>query len=206
MRSFWILLSELGNSTWLLPAATLIALAAGAGKWLPWSAVWRWLGATALTALAVLASKIAFMGWGIGSVALDFTGFSGHAAMSAAIYPTLLAWLGQSLGRHCRLWPGVLLGTGLAVLIAISRLPLHAHSVSEVIAGTMLGLASTAFVLHRRIPQLERTGVGYLPAAGLLTALILQLSPVPTSHHLVVKLAQWVSGQQHLHHRPHPLR
>lgn len=204
MPSTWLLLSELGNSTWLLPAATLIALVGGLSDWLPWPVVLRWLGATALTALVVLASKIAFLGWGLGSQALDFTGFSGHAAMSAAVYPPLLAWLGQALGPRQRRWPGAAIGIALALLIAASRVPLHAHSVSEVVTGAALGLAATAFTLHRRPPALQRRGLGYLLAAGLLTALVLRMAPLPTSHQLVVKLAQWASGNEHVHQRWRP--
>lgn len=204
MPSIWLLLSELGNSTWLLPAATLIALVGGLSGWLPWPAVRRWLGATALVALVVLASKIAFLGWGIGSKALDFTGFSGHAAMSAAVYPTLLAWLGQALDPRHRRWPGAAVGIALALLIAASRVPLHAHSVSEVILGAALGLAASAVALRRRIPPLQRQGLGYLLAAGLLTALVLRMTPLPTSHQLVIKLAQWASGNEHVHQRWRP--
>lgn len=201
MRAFWILLSELGNSTWLLPSATLIALSGGVGGWLPWPAVRRWLGATALVALVVLASKIAFLGWGIGSAALDFTGFSGHASMAAAIYPPLLAWLGQALLPGRRPWPGAVLGALLAALVAASRVPLHAHSVSEVVSGALLGAAASAFALRRPLPALQRRGVGYLVLAGVLAAVLLRQAPLPSSHHLVVRIAQWISGHEQVHQR-----
>ena len=37
----------------------------------------------------VVATKMAFIGWGIGIRSLDFTGFSGHTMRSAAVMPVL---------------------------------------------------------------------------------------------------------------------
>src|SRR4051794_7334239 len=37
----------------------------------------------------VIATKMAFIGWGIGIRALDFAGFSGHAMRAAAVMPVL---------------------------------------------------------------------------------------------------------------------
>ena len=33
LHEFWVLVSELGNSKWLLPAACLLVLASGAKRW-----------------------------------------------------------------------------------------------------------------------------------------------------------------------------
>ncbi|MGE6331755.1 hypothetical protein [Stenotrophomonas sp. NPDC077659] len=89
MPDAWKLLSSLGDSRWLLPMIAILLSS------LPRSAFkWRALMAIALTAALTLASKLAYMGWEVGIASIDFTGFSGHAAMSSAIYPvagTLLA-------------------------------------------------------------------------------------------------------------------
>ena len=37
-----------------------------------------------ITGTVVCISKLAFMGWGIGIREIDFTGFSGHTALSTA--------------------------------------------------------------------------------------------------------------------------
>ena len=49
--------------------------------------------------LVVLVSKLAFLGWGIGSARLNFTGFSGHTMLSAAVWPVAL-WLVASRATH----------------------------------------------------------------------------------------------------------
>jgi hypothetical protein len=45
-------------------------------------AAWRWALLFGITGAIVCASKLAFMGWGMGIRELDFTGFSGHTALS----------------------------------------------------------------------------------------------------------------------------
>lgn len=93
MSDVWRTLSTLGDSRWLLPMALVLLIT------LPRADVhlkWRWLLAIAVTAGVTLASKLAFMGWGIGIKSVHFTGFSGHAAMSSVIYPVV----GMLLASH----------------------------------------------------------------------------------------------------------
>jgi membrane-associated phospholipid phosphatase len=140
----WHLLTRLGDLMVMAPAAVAILI------WLCMAkeqrlALW-WIGllggATALT----VATKIAFIGWGAGIHALDFTGFSGHAMRAMAILPVLCYLILQkspSTVRTC----GVLFGFAFALCICVSRLMLHSHSVSEVIFGGLLGAAvSTSFL------------------------------------------------------------
>jgi membrane-associated phospholipid phosphatase len=149
MHVFWATASALGNSKLLIPAVIVTVVAgrmqAGGKAWL--------IGIAVMSAI-VVASKIAFFGWGIGLQALDFTGFSGHAAIAAAVYPVLLA----ALARHH--WPSVhrvAVGVGIliAVIVCISRVELKAHSISEAIAGGVLGLGVSVFVLSRWHEMLE---------------------------------------------------
>ena len=55
-------------------------------------------------------SKIAFIGWGLGIAAIDFTGLSGHAMFSAAIYPVVAYTLAAQSSRQ----PGIHRGAVLA--------------------------------------------------------------------------------------------
>lgn len=94
----------------------------------------------------VTASKIAFIGWGIGIAALDFSGFSGHAMRITAVAPVLLYLILQKSAPSIRAF-GVLCGFAFAGLVGISRLAVHAHSVSEVVSGWILGgIVSIAFI------------------------------------------------------------
>lgn len=207
MHVTWNLLSELGNSTWLLPSVTLMALTGSIGHWLPWPAVLRWLGSIAVTAVFVLISKIAFMGWGIGSTALDFTGFSGHAAMSAAIYPVLLAWISPGpRGHPVPHLSGMLAGVMLTLLISASRISLHAHSISEVVSGFALGLGAAMFALYFPVSPIRRGSAAVLLIIGLATGLTVRMAPMPSSHQIVGELARRLSGNEHIHQRSHLFR
>ena len=82
----WKTLTYFGDSMLLIPTAVIIALI------LPWKSdnrltVFYWIVAFGLAGLTVSLSKILFLGFGIGSARFNFTGFSGHSAMSATPEP-----------------------------------------------------------------------------------------------------------------------
>ncbi|OXH83100.1 phosphoesterase, partial [Burkholderia multivorans] len=84
----WITITAFGGAGLTLPLAITIAI------WLVLGYSWQraagWLAVLA-TAIGVVAlTKIAFLGWGIGVRAWDFTGFSGHAMLSTAVYPVAI--------------------------------------------------------------------------------------------------------------------
>ena len=228
-RSAWRTFTWLGDSGLLLPVAVFIALVllrVGHGLRRP---ALTWCVVFGLCGLAVMASKLAFMGWGIGSARLNFTGFSGHTAIGTALWPVALwlmatAWQrrhpqpvgaspalrGASPGVGTRPATGVpgmdrgddrlrraavLAGWALGAAIGISRLALRAHSVSEVVAGFLVGaLASTAFLAiawrSTRPPRAH-------PA--LLLVLLVPLvffgpnAPAPT-HQLLERIAMRMAG------------
>ena len=86
------------------------------------------------------------MGWGLGIRELDYTGFSGHSALSAAFWPIFLWLLSARFSVGLRK-AAVITGYVLAAVVGYSRLVIHAHSVSEVIAGLLLGAAGSALFL-----------------------------------------------------------
>lgn len=187
MPDAWKLLSSLGDSRWLLPmiAILLISLPRSAFKW-------RALTAIAVTAALTLASKLAYMGWGLGIASIDFTGFSGHAAMSSAIYP-VAATLLAGTPRPARI-AGFSAGAILALLIGWSRIPLHAHSVSEVVAGLALGLGAAAWSL--RSSPLPVRPHAWILAVSLAAGVALPIAtPQLRTHQVVMDLAKWLSGR-----------
>ena len=149
----------------------------------------------------MLASKLAFMGWGIGSATLDFTGFSGHAAMSACIYPPLMVLLGSSLKKLSRgTWAS--LGLLFAAAIAFSRLPLHAHSVSEVVAGFALGSAASLYTLYNWTPSSRAVLLlRWLAPAALVIATLQSATPNVSTHDMVQRTAKVLSGRDKLYTR-----
>ncbi|TFZ45746.1 phosphatase PAP2 family protein [Stenotrophomonas maltophilia] len=189
MSDVWRTLSALGDSRWLLPMALVLLLTLPRVDARLKS---RWLLAITLTAGVTLASKLAFMGWGIGIKSVHFTGFSGHAAMSSVIYPVVGVLLAGP-GKRARAI-GLVVGVLLATAIAWSRIPLHAHSLSEVIAGLALGLSSSSWALRTAPPSRRAAPVAVV--AALLAGLVLPLAlPDVHTHQLVIALAKLISGR-----------
>ncbi|WP_296948872.1 phosphatase PAP2 family protein [uncultured Massilia sp.] len=143
---WWTHLSALGG----LNVTALLALAVAA--WLAGARCWRlaraWCLLFGAAMLVAAASQMAFMGWGIGIEALSFTGFSGHAARAAAVFPVALFLLLERQARALRrsaVAAGVLLGAA----VAVARVEVGAHSASEALAGCLLGLAAAAVFIAR---------------------------------------------------------
>ena len=192
---FWNKLTHLGDTSLMAPAAILICL------WLLLAQRRRlllWWGVL-LTSAAILVSltKIAFIGWGIGSEALDFTGISGHTTFATLMWPTIAFLLLQRAPRWlCAL--GVLGGLWLGLLVGVSRVTLGMHSPVEAVSGWLLGAgtslsfisiaASTHLIALRRwlmaCSFLVLTGAGFLHSA-------------PTQYWLI-QVALYLSG----HERP----
>ncbi|MFL6677607.1 MAG: phosphatase PAP2 family protein [Burkholderiaceae bacterium] len=203
---FWLAVTRLGEAQILLPAflagALWLALArpAGArGRVAEGNAhahdhparrsALRWVaGITAATAVTT-ASKIAFLGFGYGIAAIDFTGFSGHSMYAWSILPVLGAIVA---GRR-----GVAVGVVLAALITCSRVSLGAHSWSEALAGMALGVAASGWTLADYLAH-----PGAVRAPWWLPLLIVAwLALLPTSappsrtHSLVVSISLKLSGR-----------
>jgi len=207
---FWFAVTRLGEAQILLPAflagALWLAFArpAGARDRLAQGnahahdhparrSALRWIAAIVATTLIVTVSKVAFLGFGIGSAALDFTGFSGHSMYATAILPVLAAIVG---GRR-----GAVAGVLAAVLIAWSRVKLGAHSPSEAVSGLALGAAAAGWTLA---DYLAHPGAVRAPWwLPLLLAVWLTLLPMKAppsrTHSLVVSIALKLSGR----HRPY---
>jgi membrane-associated phospholipid phosphatase len=199
VQSFWSLFTRLGEVQILLPAALLAMLVlARRADTRPLATLW--LGLLTLTTLLTTASKIAFIGWGIGSAKLDFTGISGHTMFAAGVYPLLLGTLASRLppwGQKT----AVAVGFGLALLVALSRMEVGAHSLSEVLAGLLLGGAASAVAMaSTSLPRaLMGSGLTVLVALWVLITPI-HVPPLPT-HSLVTRLALSLSGSPVPHTR-----
>ena len=187
----WNLFTRLGDSELLLPLVPLAAmwlwLGAGLGP-----LARRWLGGMAIAALITVASKIAFFGWQIGVAEWDFTGVSGHAMFSCASYPMLFWVVCMNRSRRWQL-VGVAAGTLLGLLIAYSRLPVQAHSVSEVVTGALLGLCVSAacLPLQRQGPALPMWAPG---AAVVLLGLMAVIAPPSQTGNVVEAVSVQLSG------------
>ena len=192
----WTSLTWFGDSNLLLPAGAAMAMAMAllmqrSARGL---AV-RWLLAFGLTGFVVLATKIAFVAWGIGSAELDFTGFSGHSALSACFWPVwawlVTAWLDKPAA--CR--AAVVAGYLLALAIAVSRLMLEVHSVSEVVSGLIVGTGASLWFLAgtRERKPVRRPAIASAMFALGTTALMtvaLHGRAAPTTHWIETSIMQ----------------
>ena len=197
--TWWNGISFAADMSLMGPAGVAIAL------WLLVSRQWKlvlswslWYGAG--LALVVL-SKLAFMTWGVGSSSLDFTGFSGHAMRAGAVFPVLMYVL---LQRAVPRWrhAGVLAGVAFAVLVAISRVVVHAHSVSEAVSGCVLGLAVALGFMWNARGAVNIAVSHALALASLLLMVMLSFKaePLPTEQWLQ-KLAMSLSGHERVFSR-----
>lgn len=190
------MLAQVGDSRVLLPAALLLILMA---KPVPTALRLRWALAIALTGAVVLASKLMFLGWGIGIRALDFTGFSGHAAMSAAFWPITFALMGAHRPRGTA--TGFICGIALAAAIAWSRVPAGAHSWSEIISGFVIGAVAAGWTANALRSPLAKSASHFVVIALLLGAAVPLAIPNLHTHDVVVELATWLSGRERPFHR-----
>ncbi|MDN2705738.1 phosphatase PAP2 family protein [Janthinobacterium sp. SUN100] len=197
--TWWNGISFAADMSVMGPAGVAIAL------WLLVSRQWRlvlswslWYGGGLVL---VVLSKLAFMSWGVGSSALDFTGFSGHAMRAGAVFPVLMYVLLQRAAPRWR-HAGVLVGVAFAVLVAISRVVVHAHSVSEAVSGCVLGLAlALGFMWSARgAVNIAVSHALALASLVLMVGLSFKAEPMPTEQWLQ-KLALALSGHERVFSR-----
>src|SRR5215217_3190106 len=120
MMWWWMTLSVLGSMSVTGPLGIAVAVWLLAGR--TWRLSLSWCLLFGFGMLLVVATKVAWYGWGIGIPEWKFAGLSGHAMRACAVYPVVfyLMFLKASRGvRHVALAAGVL----LAVLISLSRVP-----------------------------------------------------------------------------------
>jgi membrane-associated phospholipid phosphatase len=188
----WSEITRFGDATITCFAALAIAAWLLAEKENRLALCWSLLFATGMAVVVV--TKMAFIGWGIGIRSIDFTGFSGHAMRATAVLPVLFYLMLEKAPRSLR-GIGALCGLIVGMVVGISRIAVHAHSVSEVITGWMLGAAvSISFIwvagttLRRHVFNPVRITVSML---ALLTAPYVH--PAPTQQWLT-KITLYVSG------------
>ncbi|MFH8135021.1 phosphatase PAP2 family protein [Pantoea osteomyelitidis] len=189
----WKSLTYFGDSMLLIPTAVIIALI------LPWKSdnrrtVWYWLVAFGLAGLLVSVSKILFLGFGIGSARFNFTGFSGHSAMSATLWPVML-WLIS--GRWSAFWRAFAIGLGylIPLMVGFSRLVIHAHSKSEVAAGLLLGFTlSTLFLISQRRTALKGFSWPQIGVAFLVPLLLIGHGRLATTQQFLERFSADLAG------------
>jgi len=192
---WWSQITALGGLNVTALAALAIAVWLGAARCWRLALAWCLLFGSAM--LLVVASQVAFLGWGIGIQSLEFTGFSGHATRAAAVFPVAFFLLLE--GEHRRLRAaGVAFGIAVAVLVGASRVKVGAHSPSEALLGLLLGMAVALLFIARANAARQFVPSPLLVGVSLLILLVPKAEPA-NAHQWVVKIALELSG----HDRPY---
>ncbi|HTJ95445.1 MAG TPA: phosphatase PAP2 family protein, partial [Pararobbsia sp.] len=183
----WFALTGFGGVAVTIPVALAIAAWLAAGMRLRAAAEWLCMlgfagGLTVLT-------KVAFLGWGVGIRPLDFTGISGHAVLSTLVYPVVMGVVLINTPIALRR-AGFLLGLAFGLAIGASRVVLHAHSVSEIVAGCALG----AFIACFFISRLEARPAPTEPTPHPLLVSLSLVALIGSLHGLHVPTQRWVTS------------
>jgi membrane-associated phospholipid phosphatase len=191
MMWLWMALSALGGMGVTGPLGIAVAVWLLAGR--TWRLSLSWCMLFGIGLLLVAVTKVAYYGWGIGIPEWKFAGLSGHAMRSCAVYPVvfyLMFLKARPVARHAALAAGVL----FAALISLSRVPVLAHSVSEVVLGGAVGFAvAAAFIVTARSEQPAVVG-RILVALCLPLVLVMPFTtPVPAEQ-WVRQVAGYLSG------------
>lgn len=191
----WNLITEIGGIVVLGALALIITM------WLlveqRWALARDWCLLFGGGLLVVLLTKFVFVGWGIGSELLDFTGLSGHSMRAMCALPVL----GFLLFYHARpaLRQSAVVTLALfGALISYSRLEVHAHSLSEVLSGGGFGLWLAA-VFMRRVGEKQQFRFNLsLATVSLLGMLITPHAGPVATQNMLIELTLKITG----HPRP----
>jgi membrane-associated phospholipid phosphatase len=193
MTMLWTALSALGSMSVTGPLGIAVAVWLLAGR--TWRLSLSWCLLFGIGMLLVVATKVAWYGWGIGIPEWKFAGLSGHAMRACAVYPVvfyLMFLKARPAVRHAALAVGVL----LAGLISLSRVPVFAHSMSEVLLGGAVGLAvAAAFIATARSEQPAVVGRILVALCLPLVAVMPFTKPVPAEQ-WVREVAMHLSGNE----------
>ncbi|MDP9912359.1 membrane-associated phospholipid phosphatase [Variovorax boronicumulans] len=200
----WHLLTRLGEAQILLPTVMVAVVSMLRRREARPLAMW-WLALLGAATLLTSVSKVAFIGWGLGWAELNFTGISGHTMFASAVCPVLLAALTTKMPRAIR-YLAVIIGAALAVLVGVSRVVIHVHSVSEVLAGLLLGgSVSAAILAWVRLPG-GLFGPAIAPTILLWLVLTPLHSPAVNTHSLITTISLTLSGRETPYTRQEMLR
>lgn len=191
--SIWYQLTVLGGINVLGPIGLVMAL------WLCCEKRWRlaldWCLLYGGGIFIVIFSKFLFIGWGIGSQSLDFTGLSGHAMRAAAVFPAM-GWL-LFYGSRWRN-PAALVGLIVAGLVAVSRVQVHAHSWSEALSGAAFGLLVAWLFMQRVGVQQSFRYNRWLALVSLAGLISTPYTPHTPTQYYLIRLTLQITG----HPRP----
>ncbi len=164
--------TDFADQALVLPAILLITLSLALIGW--WRGLAAWLAVIGVCYAIVLAMKLLFIACGSPLPMLALRSPSGHTMAGTLLYGGVLALFG--LARR----PAILCAVGLAMLIGITRLALHDHTVSETLLGAAIGVAGVAALT--RLPGPPPTRLARLSLPLRLALALLVVAPALLLH------------------------
>ena len=189
---YWAKIVHLGDTAVMIPAAIAIMAYLVASR--AWRMAWWWCLLFTLGISLVAATKIAFLGWGSGFHSVNFKALSGHATSTTAVIPVLLYLLLQRSTPIIRA-SGVLLGIVFGIFMSIILVVLNEHSVSEAVAGCVLGgVISLSFItLSGTLPSSPNP---WLIPFSTLAFLAVWYAEPPSVDYWMERVALYISGHE----------
>ena len=186
---FWRELVHLGDVPLTLAAAAAVTV------WLLLARAWRlallWSVLFALGIGLVVTTKVAFLAWGAPLPGTSFKAVSGHAAGVTAVLPTLLFLLLQRTPR--RQGAGVAAGLAAGALMGVLLVLQGYHSVTEVIAGWVIGAVVSLCGIRLLRPMPRSPGYALWCAGVVFAATVYTMHSFPFAY-VMHRVALAVSG------------
>jgi membrane-associated phospholipid phosphatase len=203
MYDLWTMISGIGDSAAMLPAS------AGLMLWLVINGMRRdaflLFAVLGAGAAVVLATKLAFLGWGLGIPALRFAGISGHSMLACSVVPIAAYFISRRATFGTRI-AAALLGFALGLVIGISRVALSAHSWSEIVAGCGLGgLVALFYLRFAWLPVRAIYNWWPIIGAGAVVLVVSLAGLRAPSELLIVHMALRLSRHDEPYGRPGPV-
>lgn len=184
-------LIDIGHTAVMVPAAAAITVWFATGRAWRMALCWSLFFTTGICLVA--ASKIAFLAWGVGIRSLDFKALSGHAMRTTAVMPVLFYLLLQRSPILVRI-AGVVFGVVIGVIMGVFLVVLNFHSISESIAGCVLGgFVSLGFIWISGTMPAPHQNHWLLPFSLLTFLSLWYLKPFSLMNWLV-HIALYLSG------------
>lgn len=204
MLRVWHALTFIGDGAVLLPCSLLVLawlLAIRTAR----RSGWWWLASLLAVAGAVASSKLLYMVTGWRPAGWNFTGLSGHAALSSLFWPSIGPMMIGRPRTALRI-VAIVLGGCLALAISAASWVLGDHSLIEVVLGAAWGgLVATTFLAFTWHHSSRVPGVRTWMMVAVLLVIALTIKHQFPSQRVLGWVATQATGRDLIHVR-HGLR